>query len=406
MKINKNDPQLTAYVLNELSPQQMKAIETQIQTDPELKAEVARIKSNMNQLKALKTNEVFRLDPHQRENIFKAAGISQTSTWSKFFKYSGGLVAASLAVVVYINNSGSLKNAASSKVSGMQAAPALSEMSEAPSTKVVARAESRPMAAKKFMSADQESEDSALAAKSRGAPPPGEMAADAAPMADQAAPIANLAPAKVDLAEAKLTKDSAQNLETRKGSFTAGEVGAADMSQNKMRLLEPSQARKKEAAAEEALAPATAPAGLAAKSFGSEGAGASLGSAGGVSGASLENVKPIISKQLYDLESKSSQPEIYAKIADPIFKCFESSLSQYVKYDVAWNLTWSARLGNVTRFNSEIIDNGTESLKNPRQDFTNEIACVEQAIRTAFKKSLPPSQNETVFKYRFILKSK
>jgi hypothetical protein len=255
------------------------------------------------------------------------------------------------------------------------------------------------MMAKKTIDTQQESEDSALVVNSRGAPAPGEMT-DAPPVVAAAAPIADLAPAKADISEAKLTKDSAKTTEARKGAFSAGEVGSAGMSQNKMRLLDTSQARKKEAAfSDEALV--GAPAGVAA----SEGFG-SGGSAGLSSGCASANAKPIITKQLYDLESKSSQPEIYAKIADPIFKCFESSLSQYVQYDVAWNLTWSARLGNVSNFNSEIIDSGTESLKNPRQNFSAEIACVEQAIQTAFKKSLPPSQNETVFKYRFILKSK
>lgn len=387
MKINKNDPQLTAYVLNELSPQQMKAIEIQIQNDPELKAEVNRIKLNMTQLKALKTNDVFRLDPHQRENIFKAAGISQTFTWSKILKYSGGLVAASLAVIIYTNNSGQLNRSAKMS-SDIAAAPALSEMSEAQSTKVVARAESRPMAvAKKAVSAEQESEDSALAANSRGAPPPGEMA-----MEDAAAmPAAQVA----DLSEAKAVKDSSHSNEKSKGAFSAGEVGAADMSLNKMRLLDASQARKKELISDEATAAAPV-SQVAAQGF---------GSAGG-SGAAAINASSSVSKQLYDLESKSSQSEIYAKIADPIFKCFDSSLSQYVQYDVAWNLTWSARLGNVTRFSSEIIDSGTESLKSPRQNFSSEMTCVEQAIRAAFKTSLPPSQNEITFKYRFTLKSK
>lgn len=393
MKINKNDPQITAYVLNELSAQQMKAIETQIQNDPELKAEVIRLKSNTSQLKNLKAKEAFRLDPHQRDNIFKAAGIYQPSIWSKVLKYSGGLVAASLAVVVYVNNSDSLRGAAKAKVSNLQAAPALSEMAEAPSTKVVARAESRAMPAKKIMSAEQENEDSALAA-ARGAPPPAEM--DSAPIV--AAPAA---PPPTDFSEAKLAKDGAQVDESRKGAFNAGEVGSAGMSQNKMRLLEPAQARKKEFVADQATA--SAPAGLAA----TEGFGSAGGSSAGapLAKAANANAAPTVSKQLYDLESKSSQPEIYAKIADPIFKCFDASLSQYVKYDVAWNLTWSAKLGNVTSFSSEIIDYGTESLKNPRQNFSAEISCAEQAIRQAFK-TLPPSQNENTFKYRLILKSK
>jgi hypothetical protein len=374
VKISKNDPQLTAYLLGELSASQMKAIENQIQNDPELKAEIDRLKSNFLQMKSLKTNEIFRLNPHQRENIFKAAGISQTSAWSKILKYSSGLVAASLALVVYVNNSGNLKNSATSKVANLQAsAPALSEMAEAPSTKVVARAESRPMMAKKAITTEQESEDSALAIQTRGAPAPAEMAY---------------------VREEKIAKDSAQTIEKSKGSFSAGEVGAADMSQNKMRLLDASQARKKELVTDEVLASAPV-SQVAAEAFGSVGG----------SGAVAVKASPSVSKQLYDLESKSSQPDIYTKIADPIFKCFDTSLSQYVKYDVAWNLTWSAKLGNVTSFSSEIIDNGTESLKNPRQNFSAEIICAEQAIRQAFK-TLPPSQNENTFKYRLILKSK
>ena len=426
MKINKNDPQLTAYVLNELSAQQMKAIDLQIQNDPELKAEVIRLKSNTTQLKNLKLNETFRLDPHQRENIFKAAGIAQTSMWVKFLKYSGGLVAASLAVVIYTNNSTDLKNSASSKMSGINAAPVMSELAEDSSAKVAARAESGPESSKKIL--QTENEHMAAVEHSRGAPAPAEEASEMPADAAADAPSASIADApkapmpvaaKTDLAEAKLVQNLEQSKDL-KSAFTAGEVGAADMSPNKMRLLEPEQARKKEAASgaatTSALLDSSEQEGLAASArssgqanFGkpaqntltTAGAGGS-----GLGSAATANPQPNVSKQLYDLESKSSQPEIYAKIADPIFKCFDSSLSQYVKYDLAWNLTWKAKFGNITSFNSEIIDSGTESLKTPRQDFSNELICVEQAVRTAFKTSLPKSQNETTFKYRFILKSK
>lgn len=412
MKINKNDPQLTAYVLNELSPSEKKAIETLIQNDPELKLEVTRLRSNITQLRSLKANEAFRLDPHQRENLFKAAGIYQTSIWSKVLKYSGGLVAASLAVIIYTQNSTNLKKSASSKMSGadtMAAAPALSELSE-PSTKVVARAESRPVAIKKIEKAEPENEDAALV-HSRGAPAPGEMAQAVVPAAesDAAAPVVNApaapAPAKADFSEAKLAQNAELPKDISKGTFSAGDVGAPDMSQNKMRLLDPSQAQKKEAAVTDEVTSSTF--GSLNTNEGRASGGASLGaSSGSGSVAAAMKVKPGVSKQLYDLESKSSQAEIYLQIADPIFNCFDSSLSQYVQYDLAFNLNWSAKLGNVTSFSSEMIDYGTESLKRPRQNFSTEVSCAEQAIRQAFKSKLPPSQNETSFKYRLILKSK
>jgi anti-sigma factor RsiW len=414
VKINKNDPQLTAYVLNELSAQQKKALESQIQNDPELKAEIARLKSNTSQLKNLKAQEAYRLDPHQRENIFKAAGINQTSIWSKILKYSGGLVAASLAVVIYVNNTSSLKKSASGAKIGLGARSELSEMSAAPVDAKSSSYETASGAAKKTAPAPiVEAEDAAA-----------EMAADLqaeAPKPVQQEALAAAPKAKLYAAPAETINETqlAQNIAPskdieKKAAFAAGEVGAADMSQNKMRLLEPEQMRKKEiAAGQPATAAAVAHASPAAEEgFGSVanrgalGASAGAGAGVGAGAAAVNTQKPNVSMQLFDLESKSSQTDIYAKIADPVFKCFESSLSQYVQYDLAWNLTWSAKLGNVISFNSEMIDYGTDSLKRPRQNFSTEVSCAEQAIRQAFKTSLPPSQNENTFKYRLTLKSK
>jgi hypothetical protein len=111
-----------------------------------------------------------------------------------------------------------------------------------------------------------------------------------------------------------------------------------------------------------------------------------------------EAANPAYSFQLYDLESSSSQAEVYLRISSPIFNCFSSSMSQYVKYDLSWNLFWTARLGSVTTYKAE-------SLHSSLQDFSAELRCVEAAIRSAFKSELPPSQSEKKFQYRLIIKS-
>jgi anti-sigma factor RsiW len=96
MKINKNDPRLTAFVLNELSSAERSVIEQAIQADPELKREVLLLQTTVGLLSQSQESEVFRLDPAQREKLFP----KKKSLWT-VWTLSGGLATACLALILF-----------------------------------------------------------------------------------------------------------------------------------------------------------------------------------------------------------------------------------------------------------------------------------------------------------------
>lgn len=308
MKLNKNNPKLTAYVLNELSAAEVQQIELEIKQDPELQTEVQRLKQNINQLKQLKSSEVYRLDLNRRDALF--AAVQPASRWSRILKYSGGLTAAALAVTLYINNQTGLNRSAGkmSKLSADKPSEKVENISQSPPPK----AASAPSRATRGRMAD---------------------------LADTDAP-----------SQMSLGADSG--------------AGAA-APQAKMQTLEGAKAFVKKSAPPP---------------------------------AESEAANPAYSFQLYDLDNSSSQAEVYLRISNPVFNCFSSSMSQYVQYDLSWNLLWTARLGNITTYK-------TEALHSSPQDFSVELRCIEAAIRSAFKSELPPSQSEKKFQYRLIIKS-
>ena len=102
MKISKNDPRLTAYVLNELDAAEKTIIEKALQADPELQAEVAEIKKSVVEFSKLALPEAdMALSPAQREQIFaKAVPPASTSGWS-LWTIGGSLATACLALVLF-----------------------------------------------------------------------------------------------------------------------------------------------------------------------------------------------------------------------------------------------------------------------------------------------------------------
>lgn len=103
MKLNKNDPRLTAYVLNELDANEKIIIEKALNEDPELRAEVQNLQKGVGQFKThFSSRETLRLSDEQREKIFSAAEAVKKSSWS-WLTIGGGLVAASLALMIFKN---------------------------------------------------------------------------------------------------------------------------------------------------------------------------------------------------------------------------------------------------------------------------------------------------------------
>lgn len=97
MKINKNDPRLTAYVLNELDTNERNLIEKAIQADPELQSEVLLLQKTVGVLLQQQDQEVYRLSPEQRDKIFPKT----KSIWSMWPALGAGLVTASLALIIF-----------------------------------------------------------------------------------------------------------------------------------------------------------------------------------------------------------------------------------------------------------------------------------------------------------------
>lgn len=99
MKIDKNDPKLTAYVMNELADSEKKQIEAAMEADSELRHEVELLKKSSGLLvEALADKEEHRLQPEQREKIF--ALLTAKKKPAPFWKLAGSLVTASLAVIL------------------------------------------------------------------------------------------------------------------------------------------------------------------------------------------------------------------------------------------------------------------------------------------------------------------
>lgn len=96
MKINKNDPRLTAYVLGELNSADSALIEAALKNDSELQKEVLLIRKSTQLLGGLSSTESHRLSPEQRSAIFPPAKSSRA-----WWTLSGGLVTAALALVIF-----------------------------------------------------------------------------------------------------------------------------------------------------------------------------------------------------------------------------------------------------------------------------------------------------------------
>ena len=100
--INKNDPRLTAYVLNELEASERSLIEKAIQADPELQNEVLLLRQSAGVFESLHKNETYALNSAQREQLFSKAvtNASPIPGWS-LWTLGGSLATACLALILY-----------------------------------------------------------------------------------------------------------------------------------------------------------------------------------------------------------------------------------------------------------------------------------------------------------------
>lgn len=99
MKIDKNDPRLTAYVLNEVSNADRILIEQAMQSDAELRAEIELLKATVSVLSEVQNEPVYRLNPAQREKVLGR----KTAGWN-WWPALGGLATAGLAIMLVLKN--------------------------------------------------------------------------------------------------------------------------------------------------------------------------------------------------------------------------------------------------------------------------------------------------------------
>ncbi len=114
MKINKDDPRLTAYLLNEISTEDRLLVEQAIRDSSEIKVEIEKLKYSLGLLsqKSPADDDFFKLSKQQRKQIFDKISDSEPSLLQRLLKSpigyaTAGLVTASFAVMVFNH---SLKN--------------------------------------------------------------------------------------------------------------------------------------------------------------------------------------------------------------------------------------------------------------------------------------------------------
>lgn len=108
MTINKNDPRLTAYLLNEISNADRQLVEQALRESTELKAEVEILKKSLGLLQNQISEEdkFFSLTPDQRNHIFSKISETQSNPLKRFIRSpwgyaTGGLITASFALMIF-----------------------------------------------------------------------------------------------------------------------------------------------------------------------------------------------------------------------------------------------------------------------------------------------------------------
>ena len=113
MKINSEDPRLTAYALGELDQKEVKEFEKILVENPELKLEIERINDTIDSIKKEFDNlPKEELSDEQKESLLSRNKIINTSptTFSKISRWTGISAAAACFIGMGIIGFDSLKN--------------------------------------------------------------------------------------------------------------------------------------------------------------------------------------------------------------------------------------------------------------------------------------------------------
>lgn len=193
MKINKTDPRLTAYLLNELSNEDHVLVEEALRESSEIKEELERLKKGLGLLSKNKPadEDFFKLTNQQRQQIFDQIADSQPNFLQRFIRgpwgyATAGLVTASFALMVFNH---SLKDQVTSQKAQMTkdeiVVSEVQKISEAPAATISAAAPAK----EKIVIA----EDKALGSPAVDDAKPTEFAADQAAASENEMALADSA---------------------------------------------------------------------------------------------------------------------------------------------------------------------------------------------------------------------
>ena len=415
MKITKDSPLLTHYILGEVTPEEKIAVELAIQNDPEIKKAYEDLKPVINLAKTLQNNSIKNeLTPEQRNKILKAIGLKEKSDSSfGWGKLAGSLIAASLALVIYINNNqidsrtGELKTTVPQTHSYAPAKKRFTPQKNAPDS----GASSSAADSSRFSNAAIDSTEKSIIADSEGNNTASIKVGANPAVATQEAAIPEVAAIPVT-AEKELPEAMSDEGVAGTGGASAHIVQKQKISESKLRALpQPKTLKAPETAASNLLYQSDeAPA-----SFGGQGdisaRSAGIGSGGGTAPSapaeSDSQVKGSLSEPRDDLNTQ--QIEIIAPVEFQnnqfvlknfralVESCMSNSFSRYVKYDEEW-------LFHIISQNNRILNVSRTTIKSTKQNFESNLKCIELAIQKSPDIILP--RTETLQKWRLILKSK
>lgn len=324
MKISKNDPRLTAYVLNELDALEKTMIENAIKADPELQSEVAQIKKSVGVFNTLAQPQAeMTLSKSQREKIFaKPATSSGWSIWT----IGGSLATASLAVILF-------QQKAHERTDVIVSAPV---------------SESVPAAAPQKATIVSKKQEAKIEQ-----PAPAEMTA----VADNLT-----APEPAVLAEAKRAEP--QELERAKNFDSGAALGATAGAGANFGSV--SKAKSATVAARPMIA---------ARMAKDEAAPSAPVAESRVRPQEMPLQLDVSLSQFLPTETEPADVEINMNLTRDLKKCFMENLSKYVRYNLKFNLNWNMQ--KTRPINIHITDSLNTGL------ITDEIRnCVKQSFES------------------------
>lgn len=400
MKITKNDPKLTAYILGELSESEAKEVFEQIKNSQELQIEVSRLKANVLQFKKLKVADSVRLNPAQREKIF--AITESSSSWKKYYKLATGLAVASLAVVVFVKNESVLQKSARTDSLGSNIADVVSSKNMAVAPADTAQMKSKPAplpSSNENADLAQRAGDKFNEAASGGAGAASALLVEAVGANAPSSPPEAAANTQPDSFAAKPAEsvDLAAKEEAPK-AFVAKAPSPAAMGASAGMLAKGRSAK--------------IASGVRASGAGSSGVSYGAAATYSAKKASAKLEEESIPRKIVDIDTekfsfsflnmkeKLENDEIANSLLKPLYSCFENSLSRYVEYHLEITISWEAQNGKVSHYIAQ------PSFLKGTQKYETELYCVDRKLHSLFKNDPNLNQLTRDFKYRLILRSK